>query len=799
MKYVIGIILLLCTQTLAAQELIFDNTGKLTNAYAFSSIKSSYSLSRSSQNHLSKEAKIAIRKKLIADLQLALNNMQDDSLLLKRLYAEIWGNVKFTEIIDELTGLRSSLMGNEIFRKNWNYVPSPSIIEAMLSTDVFSLSATKLSKDINSAVLIFTDPYKSWLIQYFNSSVSKYEMQKLNLDINYKTAWRELEQSYLQVNKMITSIGDYNKIFEFSAERSVKMNDTSTLIEAMIRQNYVVKLLKSNDFFKSWLWYTAGVLRINPLGITTQDRQFPNDERNSFDTAGAKLSQSQRMDSLSRLCTTKRWRNKITLPLFDENEDKGKLVYLWNYDGAKNYNALANKNKKTLMLGKEAIATCVYNIPENTSLVIEIDTLVLKDRSKTVIALDKLGTEATSTLVTGAESLLKHWVGISGLINPAPGAIPEIDIRNLNTKIKKGEGSGNSLLALKNSGDSNFQMQLAMATMGGEILNAELDNYIIINDRNIVITKDNNIDKKNIILAYLRKPDDDKCISCGLFESRELLLPSFLEKDKCYILNYRDAPAVEKSAENLMPRFNCYIKEVNEARKEAKLAFDQLTKLSQRLKMYIGITERSLAPLDLTEKTDESPEYRTHAEKIGMPESAKIWTIKVTPKIKNAAGVDSALSIVRTKFKVAPIHYVDFSIGISLLARNYTLREQVSDSALPVARESDRFRLMAGLHYYPFGLFNIDDKFIGGKRALHRVSVFMGVGIKKALDNFYTGLGYDLVPGMRLIIGSHFYKDTRFQIVNNKVVDKASGYKASGVFVSFNLEPISFTKLLGIF
>jgi len=80
-----------------------------------------------------------------------------------------------------------------------------------------------------------------------------------------------------------------------------------------------------------------------------------------------------------------------------------------------------------------------------------------------------------------------------------------------------------------------------------------------------------------------------------------------------------------------------------------------------------------------------------------------------------------------------------------------------------------------------------------------RFSLYAGLSIKKALDNYFVGLSYDMVPGVRLISGGHFYKNYHFKIINNTVVDKASGITSGKFFIALSLQPIMLTKALGLF
>jgi len=123
--------------------------------------------------------------------------------------------------------------------------------------------------------------------------------------------------------------------------------------------------------------------------------------------------------------------------------------------------------------------------------------------------------------------------------------------------------------------------------------------------------------------------------------------------------------------------------------------------------------------------------------------------------------------------------------------------ELLSQQSQSLANETQQFRMVLGLHtYFGKGLFLQDNHF---SIKLPRWSVFTGVGIPKPLDNFYLGAGVDLVPGLKLVTGAHFYKYTKYTFRNDQLLDKVNTYKLAGPFVSLNIDPPSFLKAIGLF
>ena len=51
------------------------------------------------------------------------------------------------------------------------------------------------------------------------------------------------------------------------------------------------------------------------------------------------------------------------------------------------------------------------------------------------------------------------------------------------------------------------------------------------------ITKNNSVDKRNILQTYLRGDDEDNCSDCDSFKLQEPFFEPFIKKDECYLLN----------------------------------------------------------------------------------------------------------------------------------------------------------------------------------------------------------------------------------------------------------------------
>jgi hypothetical protein len=124
----------------------------------------------------------------------------------------------------------------------------------------------------------------------------------------------------------------------------------------------------------------------------------------------------------------------------------------------------------------------------------------------------------------------------------------------------------------------------------------------------------------------------------------------------------------------------------------------------------------------------------------------------------------------------------------------------VINNQVTVKDNSNQVRVIVGLHIYPFKLFKQDDSFLGIKsgRWLHRFFAYTGVGIPDPLKNYYFGVGADLIPGFKLTVGEHLFRNYKYNINNNQIVEQHSALKIAGAFIGFSIEPSTFVKAIGI-
>lgn len=152
------------------------------------------------------------------------------------------------------------------------------------------------------------------------------------------------------------------------------------------------------------------------------------------------------------------------------------------------------------------------------------------------------------------------------------------------------------------------------------------------------------------------------------------------------------------------------------------------------------------------------------------------------------------------KYKNGKRQRISASVGVVYtFANEYFAHNSVAaGDPITITSSSDRVSFTFGLHIYFSKIYTLDDAFVHSEICpwYQRLSLYAGLGIPKVFKNFYPGISYDLVPGIRLIGGAHLYVHERYKLVNNIVDKQTSRLRHAGPFLSFNIYPLTILKNL---
>jgi hypothetical protein len=176
----------------------------------------------------------------------------------------------------------------------------------------------------------------------------------------------------------------------------------------------------------------------------------------------------------------------------------------------------------------------------------------------------------------------------------------------------------------------------------------------------------------------------------------------------------------------------------------------------------------------------------------------------ITKYVKTGEKTDSS-SIASFDYKVGKHYTFLASVGIGFTFPNEWYSQNTvtaeANGTIQTDSKAETIRLLAGLHIYPWKIFLQDNRFLGSKKhpGYTRFALFAGLGIPKPLQNYYPGISYDPVPGIKLIVGPHLYRHKRFKTENNVITQTTARVKYAGPYFSINLDPAVAVKALGFF
>lgn len=840
MKYFVAIATMLISLNCFSQTKTFTSDGKVTGGIGKFSHPPNNPLNNTTITDVQKKE---IKKDLAVKFQKALDNLQDEKYNLEKIYANIWGNGETKKIIADYQAFLNYLndeSGAAASTHDAGIVNGLIIKPSDFETKVFNFAIYSEKDDVSGKEydmrqLIFTNPYKHFIVDYLYKTMKADGIENTAMNINYRKAWRTLEESYANAEKALAEIKEALKPCVPTACKDYSKLTTNLKDLVNNKSNDVQKLLQKT-FFKKWLWYNEGFLFMSPVNATTKNRHYPGTEKMSQLTdvnKGSILSDTAEDLALQNLLATRKIKNEV-LTAREKNNDKKRKADRYYYNAADNYKCLNENDLPKAKDNSKGVAVVVYNVPLKETLTLNWEkSKDIPDMGSVAQNIIDAGSGSLTDILTNSASWVTAWGKVSQSFNgttPKPFFNPMNLTASTNVtafttqerhRFSDKNKSYNYLQSFSyinkdfdTANNSNFAK--GVTPQEWEILagDKQKENLLVkIKGRLVAATKNSEADKIIFIKAYLIEPDNNKCNTCiNIVEN--CLIDTFILRDRCYALNYESQDKLDAGTQSLLERFKCYIKAINDCRTDLQKIYDEIDdKYLSQLKSYLSIIQRSLPPVftkanssDILFKEEtiskDSAEYRTElfeTPKDDLPDKAQksVYRIVSSFPVKKADGKTSTAAnvVIEHSYRYSnKRHWIDFSAGLAFSTKDYTVK--TVESGLPKVSEGDKFRPIAGMHIYPFGgLLKVDDRLTP---QLSRLSLFFGLGLTKALENFYPGISYDVVPGIRTVVGYHIYKDTRYTILNNQVIDQASSYKGSGIFLSLSMEPKAFATFIGL-
>ncbi|MBS1780429.1 MAG: hypothetical protein JST70_13945 [Bacteroidetes bacterium] len=739
-------------------------------------------------NALTEADKKEIRTALVSKLDRTIRNLEDPSMNLEALYKTIWGAAFYDSYLKALKSFQKSLAENTAIAR-YAYLPDQAAIDHLLkTTSLYAEAKPPQDNDVlKERRILYTDPYKDWVVTLYNDDKGS---KDLVVDADYIKGWRELEAVYKDLSTVLDSLRKkINHSTACDAEIAWR-NDVLkrwTNLTASASKNRILVLLRT-DFYKRWLWYTEGIPVMNPFFVTSPGKEFPSSEKDVrfyWSDPAIKLT-----DSLNRLQTTDllnivSTKNLVRLPVYSD-DDK---IALWHFDASDNYSTYDLNGKKKRLSNEKRVEILLHNLPAEKSA----------KYSEKVVSVSEYGTGISqfNTAVSQTATFIGNMTGLAGplgklfsLFEPSQPGISPTSITAPTKKARVGSDA-----ALTESWKGVAKMNYVALEKVYDVDDLNLDHnkdepekpheYFEKDGFIYYLSSNWKLDKPLILYQYIQYYD---------FTLPDSMIKSFLIHNKYNnIVNYYNDLAIEKAIDKLFTDFATYYNAVSACNTKYTTAAKDLEPTTKLAGQLISIPTRNLPPTILKAKTSEVPQMRTEIFDVKSDADNEV-TFTIAEKKKEG---DSVIAY-KGKLRFGKWISFDVSAGLGFTWSDYINNVLADKSKVTdVTTRNDRFHGIAGLHWYPTKIYKAESTFFIGHGLgtfMHRVSLFAGIDIIYPRFNFYPGVSFDVIPGLKLIVGLQLYRNTKYEILNNAVVNDASGLKVAGFYTSLNIDSKVFTK-----
>lgn len=815
----ITMLLLFCTQVVLAQDTLKFKDGQLTTFPNKVCKDTEFKIDTQCDVDFQNDDIKSIKEFLLLNISETINNLENDSLKLRVLYKRLWGNDFYETLLKECYAIEAWLKDEKMLPGSNAYVPDYSKIELATIKGDIKKKKYELKHDdkapgketLNTHNLIQNDALKLWFIHYYNNAPNRNanNWDDMKHRQEYLKGWRKLEALYAKLSMIDTALN--NDLPE--GELKKKIADTYKEIEIQKKEcldkNVVLSYLQS-DYIKKWLWFTGGMPATNPVYITTQVRAYPKTEKHAlYGSKEDSLFVAANIASINGLLAAYAIVNNITVPVSD---DKVNLLYV----NAQTWEDNRIKDKVDIMGEGMRNTLCIFNVTEAESLTVTVDTVALSGNGKFTD-----GAMTFFSAFTGVKSAIASvsdaMGGMMGIINgyDKPQKVVVVDAK-ANSLTKSEEVIQADIDEMKDNLLWLNKSDLAFANKFIANLNTAVKDdkaqqlpTIIVDDIEYILTKTDTLDKAMLFQLYL---------STNNLLIKKVQITEFLKREKNVqnALDYSTDQMLKTSVNAFFARAQNYTSSILSLDSSYKSLKLYVASEKAYMATLIRIPDRSLPLQELkpVAYSDKSIKYNTRIEALPEYTNRKVTVhikgqqVEKTKDEKGAEKVVFGPSFEHKKFmyKTGNYYRVWGSAGVAYIFSDYTNNVVTTNDAKEIGKienKNPQFIATAGVNIYPFRkYYPLDDRLIGHKGAfLSRVSLYEGIGITEGsyTKHFFSGIGFDIVPGLKIVPLWHFYIHTKYEVVENKVVSEHAGFKSGGPALSINVDPIVFTSIIGLF
>ncbi len=744
---------------------------------------------------LTTEQKIALKNSLIKKLDRIIFNLQDPTLNLRPLYDAIWGTSFYYDFLLEMQRVRADLLtAGPTFSRAYLYFPEEAINQFLSPISIYGRGLEVNNDILKERRVLYKDPYKNWIIDLYNTDPDHAYIKNLQQDTAYIEGWRRLELFYKQLKTSVDSVkGLINVSNSCDTSNGWHRRLTTNMSAAFSNgsTNGVITLLRM-PFFKRWLWYTEGMPVTNPFFVTTDDKKYPASEKNAAFYWSDSIRHIDTINQLNykELLKASTTLNLVILPVSSKNYKTA----LWHYDASNNYQTYAHDERTMQLTDTRQVTVLTHNVPAGSDINYRESVVTLTSEYGAGVTQFNATLEGTGAFITSVTGIAGPLGNFLSLFQPVPPIVAPTNVPAGITKASEATGNRSAgrapagyyldrMNAQGNEFTEKYFEELAKKSETTEtnIEYIEKDGYIF------YLTGDWKVDKPFILNQYIQYYD--------IIVADSVVKRFLLHNRNNNIVDYTSKTNVEAKFDLLIDSFVAFTNQLKNCNSTYNSILNSITRKLNVLAQLISIPTRNLPPDTLKPEVDNTPKFRTLEARMTSDANKDVSFTLVE---KNIATGDTVL-VYRDKVRFGKQIMFDFSAGVGFTWEDYTNNYLENTAKVSeVKNANDRFHGIAGLHWYPCKIYKAESSFFlfnGWTTFTQRFSLFAGIDIIRPRFNYYPGISIDLVPGLKLINGVQLCRNTKYEIVNNTVVNQTSALKPAGWFTSINVDAKIFTKL----
>jgi len=607
----------------------------------------------------------------------------------------------------------------------------------------------------SEGVLVKKDIFKSFVTDYYNETLPDIRGRYVNKEDIIEASYFLLEQPgniIPLMNVYRSSLGKFRKSLYDSL-----LNYHNNLTATSSPYTKSLALLK-NDWFKQWFWITGGEIRINPIdfGVDT------NTQKHLSDLSKIKIANyspddiflERRLNSLDNFfisskpndATIEKWVNKVSIPSdipYLQFSATGKIKF--KNDEIELKRNLYVDSTKTIV---------IHNIPADRKAGLREDRKVIPNRSAFEEGLDEVISNLGQLAKVYGQVTAAPWSLVLNSIAPQPNyAQSVITSKNMNShaSLDKFDADLNTIFIKVISSDT-----FSISGFSSDDFLAEFKDLL---------------GKKNLLVDN---------IFTNIFGTSTVTFGE--AATNTYKIKFKK-------------QFDGYISLISQLIQDAAT---QVLVDSFMVSGLISIYNTASSPLLQQIKTNQDNSFKYYSSTLKTtPIDSTVETI-VQPYTVSSKPTPDSIFIAKFKYKIGKTKRFTISAGLAYTLNSYDQSvAKAENGTITITNNNQQYRFVVGLNiYFGKGLYSLNNDL--GKFT-ERWYGFVGVGIPKALENLYFGVGRDLYPGLKLTSGVHIAKHNKYLIQNNQIVEERLRYQAAGPFLSVTIDPTSLINLLNVF